>query len=163
RTGDLDPGVLLFLLQSRGLSADDLSALVNKQSGLLGVSGTSADMHDLLDKESGDRRAAEAVELFCYTARKFLGALTAALGGLDTLVFTAGIGEHAAPVRERICAGLEFLGIRLDPRRNEEHGAIISQDGSPVTVRVMETDEDRMIARHTAHVIERQGGTDVSV
>jgi acetate kinase len=163
RTGDLDPGVLLYLLQSRGLSAGELSALVNKRAGLLGVSGITADMHDLLDKESGDRRAAEAVDLFCYTARKFVGALAAALGGLDTLVFTGGIGEHAAPVRERICAGLEFLGIRLDPRRNGKHNGVISQDGSPVTVRVMETDEDRMIARHAAHVVEQQGETGVSI
>jgi acetate kinase len=156
RTGDLDPGVLLYLLESKGISASAVNTLVNRQSGLLGVSGISADMHDLLEKEPTNPRAAEAVALFCYQAKKFLGALAAALGGLETLVFTAGIGEHAAPVRERICSGLEFLGIHLDPDRNANHAPIISREGSPVTVRVMHTDEDLMIARHTIRLV-RQG------
>ncbi|HYT32858.1 MAG TPA: acetate/propionate family kinase, partial [Thermoanaerobaculia bacterium] len=115
RSGDLDPGVLVYLVQSRGMHRDALSRLVNQNAGLLGVSGVSADMQDLLSKEESDAGAAEAINLFCYQARKFLGALAAVLGGLDTLVFTAGIGEHAAPVRERICAGLNYLGIELDP------------------------------------------------
>lgn len=157
RTGDLDPGVPLYLLGARGLDAAGLSTLVNRQAGLLGVSGVSADMRDLLARERDNPHAAEAVALFCYQARKFLGALTAALGGLDTLVFTAGIGEHAAPVRARICAGLEFLGIDLDPRRNAEHAPVISRAGARVTVRVMKTDEDLMIARHTQRLIA-QGG-----
>jgi acetate kinase len=157
RSGDLDPGVPLYLLQARGLDAAGLSALVNRQAGLLGASGLSADMRDLLDKEQDDPRAAEAVALFCYQARKFLGALAAALGGLDTLVFTGGIGEHAAPVRARICAGLDFLGIDLDPRRNAEHAPIISRDGARVTVRVMKTDEDLMIARHTQRLLAQRG------
>jgi acetate kinase len=157
RSGDLDPGVPLYLLQAQGLDAAALSALVNRQAGLLGVSGLSADMRDLLDKEKDDPRAAEAVELFCYQARKFLGALAAALGGLDTLVFTGGIGEHAAPVRARICAGLDFLGIDLDPRRNAEHAPIIARDGARVTVRVMKTDEDLMIARHTQRLLAQRG------
>jgi acetate kinase len=106
-------------------------------------------MHDLLARESTDPHAAEAIELFCYQARKFVGALAASLGGLDTLIFTAGIGEHAATVRRRICTGLAFLGIQVDPRRNEAHAPVISPDDSPVTVRVMKTDEDLMIARHT--------------
>jgi acetate kinase len=156
RTGDLDPGVLLYLLESKGISASAVNTLVNRQSGLLGVSGISADMHDLLEKEPTNPRAAEAVALFCYQAKKFLGALAAALGGLETLVCTAGIGEHAAPVRERICSGLEFLGIHLDPDRNANHAPIISREGSPVTVRVMHTDEDLMIARHTIRLV-RQG------
>jgi acetate kinase len=156
RTGDLDPGVLLYLLESKGISASAVNTLVNRQSGLLGVSGISADMHDLLEKEPTNPRAAEAVALFCYQAKKFLGALAAALGGLETLVCTAGIGEHAAPVRERICSGLEFLGIHLDPDRNANHAPIISREGSPVTVRVMHTDEDLMIARHIIRLV-RQG------
>jgi acetate kinase len=157
RPGDLDPGVLLYLLAERGMTPAALSVLVNRQAGLLGVSGISADMRDLLEKESADPRAAEAIALFCYQARKYLGALAAVLGGLDTLVFTAGIGEHAASVRLRICAGLEFLGIELDSRRNEVHAPVISRERSPVTVRVLRTDEDLMIARHTRELIEKRG------
>jgi acetate kinase len=156
RSGDLDPGVLLYLLQARGMSPEDLNRLVNQQAGLLGVSGSSGDMQDLLSQEARDPRAAEAIELFCYQARKFLGALIAVLIGLDTLVFTAGIGENAAPVRQRICADLEFLGIHLDPQLNAAHAPIISPAGSAVTVRVMKTDEDRMIARH-AHTFVARG------
>jgi acetate kinase len=163
RPGDLDPGVLLYLLQPGGPSPNELNTLLNKQSGLLGVSENSADMQDLLNRENQDDRAAEAVALFCYQAKKFLGALIAALGGLDTLVFTAGIGEHAAPVRERICAGLDFLGIQLDPERNAQSAPIISRDGSPVVVRVMHTDEDLMIARHTYRIISRTGASHVPV
>jgi acetate kinase len=160
RAGDLDPGVLLYLLAERGMTPTALNELVNRQSGLLGVSGTSADMRDLLEGESTDGHAAEAVGLFCYQAKKYLGALAAALGGLDTLVFTGGIGEHAASVRRRICEGLEFLGIRLDPQRNDAHAAVISRDGNSqadgsVTVRVMQTDEDLMIARHTTELIKQ--------
>jgi len=163
RSGDLDPGVPLYLLRAQGMTADDLSALVNNEAGMLAVSGTSGDMRDLLEKERSDPRAAEAVALFCYQAKKFVGALAAALGGLDTLIFTGGIGEHAAPVRERICAGLDFLGIRLDPARNSAHASIISRDDSPVTVRVMPTDEDLMIARHTYELLAHGGSHGVSV
>jgi acetate kinase len=113
-------------------------------------------MRDLLDREAYDGRAAEAVALFCYQAKKFLGALAAALGGLDALVFTGGIGEHAAPVRERVCEGLEFLGIRLDPDRNAAHAPLISSDAAAVTVRVVPTDEDLMVARHTRRLIEQE-------
>ncbi len=162
RTGDLDPGVLLYLLHERGMTADAISTLVNKEGGMLGVSGTSGDMRDLLDREAADPHAADAVALFCYTAKKHLGALVAALGGLDTLIFTGGIGEHAAPVRERICAGLAFLGITLDPHRNATGAAIISPDDTPVVVRVMPTDEDAMIARHTRDVLIH-GGTHVRI
>src|SRR5262249_43323752 len=161
RSGDLDPGVLLFLLESCGLEPSALSQLLNKESGLLGVSGTSADMEDLLERETDDPRAAEAVALFCYQARKFLGALAAALGGLDTLVFTAGIGEHAAPIRARICEGLEFLGLHLDAARNAAHAPIISSDTSRVAARVIPTDEDLMIARHTRRLINELGAVHV--
>jgi acetate kinase len=159
RCGDLDPGVLIYLLQVQGMSADDVKVLLNKHSGLLGVSDLSPDMRDLLDQEVTDPRAAAAIELFCYQARKFLGALAVVLGGLETLIFTGGIGEHAAPIRWRICAGLEFLGIQLDAQRNAAHAPVISRDGSPVTVRVMATDEELTIARHTERLI-LHGGTD---
>jgi len=161
RSGDLDPGVLLYLLESRGLDAAALSRLVNKESGLLGVSGSSADMRDLLEREAADPRAAEAVALFCYQARKFLGALVAALGGLDTLVFTAGIGQRSAVIRERICAGLDYLGLQVDPARNAAHAPIISGEASRVVVRVMPTDEDLMIARHTYRVVAEEGAVHV--
>ena len=155
RSGDLDPSVPLFLLEEWGLTTTQVSDLVNKQAGLLGVSGTSADMRDLLERRESDPRAAEAVALFCYQAKKFLGALVATLGGLDAIVFTGGIGEHAAPVRERVCEGLEFLGIRLDPDRNAAHAPVISSDAAAVTVRVVPTDEDLMVARHTRRLIEQ--------
>jgi len=154
RSGDLDPGVLLYLLDEKELSPPQLGELINRGAGLLGVSETTADMRDLLGREADDSRAAEAISLFCYQAKKFLGALAAALGGLDTLVFTGGIGEHAATVRWRICEGLEFLGIRLDPDRNAEPASIVSQDGTPVTVRVIPTDENLMIARHTRELVK---------
>ena len=153
RSGDLDPGVLVHLLEAQGTSPAALNRLVNHEAGLLGVSGLSGDMRDLLGKESSDPRAADAVALFCYLARKSVGALAAVLGGLDTLIFTAGIGEHAAPVRERICEGLEFLGLELDAERNARHAPIVSRDGSRVVVRVMKTDEDLMIARHVRHLL----------
>jgi acetate kinase len=156
RPGDLDPGVLLYLIEEKRLSPAELRTLMSEQAGLLGVSGTSSDMRDLLARERHDPRAALAIELYCYTAKKYLGALVAVLGGIETLVFTAGIGEHAAPVRERICAGLEFLGIQLDPARNATNAPIISVDGAAVTVRVMPTNEELMIARHTAAVLHRK-------
>jgi acetate kinase len=153
RTGDLDPGVLLFLLESRGLTPAALSRLVNKEAGLLGVSGTTADMEQLLAREATDSRAADAVMLFCYQARKLLGGLVAALGGLDTLVFTAGIGEHSAAIRARICDGLSYLGLEVDTARNAVHAPLISSDASRVVVRMIPTDEDLMIARHTHRLI----------
>src|SRR6185437_10924796 len=153
RSGDISPGVLLYLLAEREMTPARLNVLLNRQSGLLGVSGISADMRDLLERESADAHAAEAVALFCYQARKYLGALAAVLGSLDTVVFTGGIGERAAAVRLRICDGLEFLGIRIDPHRNEAHAPVISREGGAATVRVMKTDEDLMIARHTRELI----------
>lgn len=154
RTGDLDPGVLLFLLETENMGAPDIGKLVNKQSGLLGISETTADMRELLAAEAGDPRAAQAVELFCYHAKKHIGALAATLDGLDMLVFTAGIGEHSAPIRERICAGLGFLGIRLDAARNGAHAPVISGEESRVTVRVIKTDENLMIAKHVYELVK---------
>jgi len=154
RTGDLDPGVLLYLLESGHLTSDEGRALVGQQSGLLGLSETSGDMQELLAIMHQDARAEEAIALFCYTARKYLAGLASVLGGLDTLVFTGGIGEHATQVRQRICDGLTFLGIHLDPAQNVAGSAIISTQGSPVTVRVMLTNEELMIARHTARLLE---------
>jgi acetate kinase len=156
RSGDLDPSVPLYLLEERGLTPTEVSDLLNKRAGLIGVSGTSADMRDLLRREPADGRAAEAVALFCYQAKKFLGALAAALGGLDALVFTGGIGEHSATVRERVCEDLEFLGIRLDTDRNAAHARVVSSDASGVRVLIVPTDEDLMVARHTRRLIEQE-------
>ena len=153
RCGDLDPGVLLYLLEEKGRTAAAVDYLVNQLSGLVGVSGSSSDMRDLLGREGEDSHAAQAVELFCYQAKKYVGAMAAALSGLDTLVFTAGVGANAPDIRARICRGLEFLGIRLDAARNAAGAPVISVDGSPVTVRVMKTDEELMIARHTHQLL----------
>jgi len=153
RAGDLDPGILVHLLDRHGYGARDLDTLVNERSGLLGVSGTTSDMKALLEASAHDARAALAVEMFCYTARKFVGAFAAVLGGIDTLVFTGGIGEHAAPVRERICAGLGHVGIVIDPAYNERAAACVSAEQSACRVLVVPTDEERMIARHTFRVL----------
>lgn len=153
RPGDLDPGVTTYLLQTEKLTAAQLNHLLHHEAGLLGVSETSADMQDLLAAQATDARAAEAVALFCYQGRKGVGAFAAVLGGLDTLVFTGGIGEHAAEVRARICQGLEFLGIELDAARNGTHAGVISSAASRVTVRVIPTDEERMIARTVGRLV----------
>ncbi len=153
RSGDLDPGVLLYLLREKRIDAGALERLVNHQSGLLGVSGVGSDMKLLLEKREADPNAAQAVEMFCYQVRKFIGALAAALGGLDLLVFTAGIGERAAPVRWEICRGLEHLGIRIDRERNDAHAGVISASDSGCVVKVIPTNEDLMIARHTHRVV----------
>jgi acetate kinase len=149
RSGDLDPGVLIHLMHEHGYDVRQLEHLVNHQAGLLGVSGISPDMKTLLDQREREPHAAQAVELFCYQLRKHMGALTAVLGGLDTLVFTGGMGERAAPVRREVCRGLAYLGIDLDPQRNAVHADVISTPGSDCTVRVIPTNEDLMIARHT--------------
>jgi acetate kinase len=153
RSGDLDPGLVTFLARSEKMTAAQFDEMVNRQSGLLGVSEISPDMRDLLARESEDVRAAEAVALFCYQAKKWIGAYAAALGGIDTLVFAGGIGERAAPVRARICEGLQFLGIELDDSRNSAHGEIVSSTSSRVEVRIIRTDEELMIARSVSHVI----------
>ncbi len=157
RSGDLDPGVLLYLLEEKNRSASTLHYLVNQRAGLMGVSGSSSDMRDLLAREADDPHAAQAVAMFCYQAKKYVGALAAVLGGLDTLVFTAGIGARAPVIRARICEGLEFLGIRLDAGRNDSNAPVISSDGSSVKVRVMKTDEELMIARHTRNLLNDGG------
>lgn len=156
RSGDLDPGIVSYLARTEGMSVVQFHQMVNTESGLLGVSETSSDMRDLLKEERNDVRAAEAVALFCYHAKKAIGSLAAALGGLDTLVFSAGIGEHSSIVRARICEGLEFLGIVIDPTRNETGEAIISTESSNVTVRVIHTDEESEIARSVAKVMEAE-------
>jgi acetate kinase len=153
RSGDLDPGVIVYLLREKGLGAEEVNDLVNHDAGLLGVSGRSQYMKELLEAEGSDPRAAEAVDLFCYQARKHLGALAAVLGGLETLVFTGGMGENAPAIRERICAGMEFLGIRLDAARNAAGEGVISPEGAPVRVRMMETNEGLMIARHVGRLL----------
>ena len=152
RTGDIDPGVLVYIARTEGLSADQLEDLVTRRSGLLGVSETSPDMRDLLERQARDPRSAAAVELFCYQARKSVGALAAVLGGLDVLVFSGGMGEHAPEVRTRVCNGLEFLGVRLDPAANAANAPVISSAASPVAVRVIPTDEELMIARTVLRV-----------
>jgi acetate kinase len=152
RSGDLDPGVLLYLM-NKGYSADQMEKLLNHQAGLLGVSGQSSEMRTLLEKRQTDPAAAMAVKMFCYQVRKFIGAYAAVLGGLDTLVFTGGIGERAAAIRAEICSGLEYLGIALDLPANGRNAETLSAAGSRCVVRVVMTDEDLMIARHTRSVL----------
>ena len=146
RSGDLDPGLAWYLARTEQMGAKQFNEMVNFQSGLLGISETSSDMRVLLDRETQDVRAAEAVALFCYQVKKWIGAFAAALGGLDTLVFAGGIGENAPTVRARICDGLGFLGIELEEKRNAGNEGVISANASRVAVRVIHTDEERMIA-----------------
>lgn len=147
RSGDLDPGLAHYLAQVEQVSAEQFYEMVNRESGLLGVSETSSDMRELLACEQRDVRAAEAVALFCYQAKKWIGAFAAALGGLDTLVFAGGIGENAPQVRKRICEGLGFLGIEVDEKHNAANESVISAANSRVAVRVIRTDEEQIIAR----------------
>ncbi|MEP6956840.1 MAG: acetate/propionate family kinase, partial [Chthoniobacterales bacterium] len=153
RSGDIDPGLVAFLAQSEQMTAAQFDKMANHESGLLGVSETSSDMRDLLAREAEDARAAEAVLLFCYQAKKQIGAYAAALGGLDTLIFAGGIGENAPLVRARICEGLGFLGIELDESKNKTHAPVISTTGSRVTVRVIPTDEELMIAKTVSQLL----------
>jgi acetate kinase len=154
RCGDIDPGLLVYLMRLQAAGPDAIDDLVNSQSGLLGISETSSDMRDLLQHEKEDVRAHDAICLFCYQAKKWIGAFAAALGGLDLLVFSGGIGENAAPVRARICAGLEFLGVQLDDSLNTRNAEVISVDRAPVTVRVIRTDEELVIARSVRSVLD---------
>ena len=153
RSGDLDPGLLCYLMRTEGLDATGLNEMVNSRSGLLGISETSSDMRDLLDHEAEDVRAAEAVALFCYQVKKWIGAFAAALGGLDTLVFAGGIGENAPTIRARICEGLDFLGIALDIAQNTKNEGVISTGPSRVAIHVIRTDEELMIARSVCRII----------
>ena len=153
RSGDLDPGLVLYLATAEGMNAKQFSAMVNSKSGLLGLSETSSDMRDLLNRETDDMRAAEAVALFCYQIKKWIGAFATALGGLNTLAFTGGIGENAPVVRSRICDGLGFLGIELDESKNAANESVISSATAPVAVHVIRTDEDQMIATTVCRVL----------
>ncbi len=153
RAGDLDPGLVLYLSNLEKMSAKQFNTMVNFQSGLLGISETSSDIRDLLDHEAHDGRAAEAVALFCYQIKKWIGGYAAVLGGVDTLVFAGGIGENASSIRERICGGLDFLGIRLDVSRNAQNAPLISPDDTRVKVRVIHTDEELMIAKSVRRVL----------
>jgi acetate kinase len=153
RPGDLDPGVAWFMMQAESLTPTQFNHLINHESGLLGVSETSSDMRDLIERQAADVRAAEAVSLFCYQARKWIGAFTAVLGGLDTLVFAGGIGENAPEVRARICDGLEFLGIELEEKQNVVNAGVISTNAGRVAVRVIHTDEEGMIASTVCRVL----------
>ena len=154
RCGDIDPEVPLYLIENRGMTPAAARDLLARQSGLLGVSGTSADVRDLLAAEGCDPRATEALDLFCHMIRKGIAAITASAGGLDTLVFTGGIGAHSPAIRERVTAGLGFLGVRLDPARNAAGASVISTDERSVAVRVLDANEEVMIARQASALLE---------
>ncbi|MFZ4115179.1 MAG: acetate/propionate family kinase [Chthoniobacterales bacterium] len=154
RSGDLDPGVAAYLAKTEQMSSEEFYTMVNQKSGLLGISETSSNMHTLLAKEKTDPRAAEAIELFCYYAKKGIGAYAAVQGGVETLVFSGGIGENAPVVRARICEGLAFLGIELEDCANKESAPIISSSKSRVVVRVIPTNEEFMMARSAARVLK---------
>jgi len=153
RSGDLDPGVAWYMMQSEHLSPKQFNNLINHESGLLGISEISSDMHDLLAQETDDIRAAEAVMLFCYQAKKWIGAFSAALGGLDTLVFSGGIGENSPIIRTRICEGLGFLGIEPEEKRNKRNAPVISTDNGKVAIRVIHTDEEWMIVKTVSQIL----------
>ncbi len=154
RPGDLDPGVAWYMMKSENLTPKQFNKLINHDSGLLGISETSSDMHDLLAKETSDVRAEEAVALFCYQAKKWIGAFAAALSGLDTLIFAGGIGEKSPVIRSRICKGLEFLGVELDEKQNMTNAPVISTDTGRVAVRVIHTDEEWMIAKTVSRILK---------
>jgi acetate kinase len=154
RSGDVDPGLVAYLARTEGMSAESFGRMANFESGFEGISETSSDMHDLLDREPHDVRAAEAVAVFCYQIKKAIGAFAAALGGVDALVFAGGIGENSPTVRARICDGLGFLGIEIDPDRNAGRAGPISREGAPVKVRVIPTDEEIVIAKSAARLLK---------
>lgn len=155
RPGDIDPGLLIYLMKDQKLSTEEMGKFISQQCGLLGVSEISSDMRDLLAARATDSRAAEAVALFCYQAKKHLCALAAALGGLDTVIFAGGIGEHAPEVRAGICEGLDFLGLKLDPSRNARGRDVISTDQSRVIIRIIPTDEELVIARIVRSILQQ--------
>lgn len=156
RSGDLDPGLAVYLMKKKKVSISGLDLLVNQQSGLKGISGISSNMLVLLEKEKTKLHAEEAVTMFCYQARKFIGALSASMEGMNCLVFTGGIGENAASIRARICNKLKFLGIDLDKDKNKHHEGIISTKKSTISVRVIKTNEAYMIAQHTYHIASKK-------
>ena len=159
RAGDIDPAIVDFISVKEGLSSREVEILLNKQSGLLGISGLTNDMRELLDeeRENNDRRAHLAIEVFCYRARKYIGAFLAATGGAEAVIFTGGIGENSAEVRSRICAGLEWIGLQIEPQRNSDHGrstnGLISNDSSRLAAYVIPTDEELLIARDTVRCV----------
>ncbi len=157
RPGDLDPGVIVYLLEQSRYDAKRLADLVNLKSGLLGVSGLSSDVKTLLEARATNADAAMAIEMFCYQIRKSVGALAAALGGLDMLIFTGGIGEHAAAVRAEVCDGLAYLGLTIDPRSNDSNNDTITTADSRCRVRVIPTNENLMVARHTTRLVFPSG------
>jgi acetate kinase len=166
RSGDVDPSLLEFLSHKEGTSLQEITAMLNRQSGLLGVSGLTGDMRDLIAEEAehGDRRARLAIDMFCHRARKYIGAYIAALGGAEAVVFAGGIGENSPEIRARICAGLEWLGLELDPERNAAciggEAGPITRDGSRLAAWVIPTDEELMIARDTVLVVNGVEPTD---
>jgi acetate kinase len=159
RAGDIDPAIIDFISVKEGLSSREVEILLNKQSGLLGISGLTNDMRELLDeeRENNDRRAHLAIEVFCYRARKYIGAFLAAAGGADALIFTGGIGENSSEVRSRVCAGLQWMGLEIEPQRNSDHGrstnGLISNDSSRLAAYVIPTDEELLIARDTVRCV----------
>jgi acetate kinase len=156
RTGDIDPGLVRYLAQVENMDSFAFDHMVNHESGLLGVSETSADVRDLLGSEHSDSRAAEALALFCYRIRQAIGSLAASLGGIDALVFTGGVGENAAVIRERICAELGFLGIALDGASNRANAAVISTEAAQVAVHVISTDEEAVIAATVTTLLKQE-------
>jgi acetate kinase len=153
RSGDIDPGLVLHLANAGAMDAKAFDRMANHESGLLGISETSSDVRDLLAVETDDHRAAEALDLFCYNVRKQIGAYAAALGGLDAVVFTGGIGENSSVLRERICGDLGFLGIELDPARNVVSAPVISREGAHVEVRVIAADEEDVVSRAVRRIL----------
>jgi acetate kinase len=158
RSGDLDPGLLSFLARSEGMAAEAFDELVNHRCGLLGMSETTGDVRELLRLEKNDERAAEALACFCYQTKKWIGAFAAALGGLDTLVFSGGIGENSAELRARICEGLEFLGLKLAPEQNQKNAPLISAQTSRVAVHVIRTNEELMVAKACCRILAEGSG-----
>ncbi len=156
RPGDLDPGVVLYMAMIEKLAPDRLASLLNRECGLLGVSGISADVRDLLARRAHEANAAEAIDLFCWIARKHLAAMAASLGGIDTLVFSGGIGENSPEIRSGICRDMAFLGVEIDDAANRAGSGVISGAGSRVAVRVVRTDEELMIARHVIRLVSRR-------
>lgn len=157
RPGDIDPGLVWFLMENENLTAKEFNSLINHECGLLGISETSSDMRDLIKSQKTDLRAAEAVDLFCYQAKKYIGAYAAALGGLECLVFSGGIGEKSSEIRAKICEGLEFLNITIDKNKNQTDADIISLPNSRVTVRIIATDEEWMIANLVDQFLKKEG------
>lgn len=152
RSGDLDPGVLLYLLNQYKLTSTQIDEMLSKHSGMKAIAGVS-DMQELLEMEPNNIKAREALTTFCYSAKKFIGALAAAMGGLDMLVFTGGVGENSAVIRERICKDLNFIGIDIDNKKNLKNETLISKNANRVAVRVIKTNEERMIAHLVGHIL----------